>query len=321
MNELVKLNYARQALTEAKTLDEIKNIKDIAKAVKAYTIAKGLGIEMRNEASEIEIRAIREMGKLIQQGQNNGEIAKQSENQSNLVTDGYKVKKTLPEIGITRKESSTSKNFQNIPNDKFEELIQTATDNKIPLTKTYMLRNIAKENISSEIIIPSGKFRILYADPPWQYSDKKEYRPEGSAENHYPVMSISELCEMKLPEIEDNAVLFLWVTSPLLEDSFKIINAWGFKYKTSFVWDKIKHNMGHYNSVRHEFLLIATKGSCLPDEKILIDSVQSIERTEKHSEKPEEFRNIIDKIYMNGKRIELFARAKREGWDSFGNQL
>jgi len=66
MNELVKLNKARQALIEAKTLDEIREIRDIAKAVKAYAIAKGLGVEMKNEASEIEIRAIREMGKLIE---------------------------------------------------------------------------------------------------------------------------------------------------------------------------------------------------------------------------------------------------------------
>jgi len=99
---------------------------------------------------------------------------------------------------------------------------------------------------------------------------------------------------------------------------FEVIEAWGFKYKTSFVWDKIKHNMGHYNSVRHEFLLVCTKGSCLPDNKKLFDSVLSIEKTE-HSNKPEEFRNIIDTLYIYGNRIELFARQKVDGWDSWGN--
>jgi N6-adenosine-specific RNA methylase IME4 len=125
---------------------------------------------------------------------------------------------------------------------------------------------------------------------------------------------------MEMPQTEDNAVLFLWVTSPLLEDSFKVINSWGFKYKTSFVWDKIKHNMGHYNSVRHEFLLVCTKGSCLPEHIQLFDSVQSIEKTE-HSIKPEQFRKIIDTLYPSGNRIELFARVKIKGWDYYGNEL
>jgi len=98
-----------------------------------------------------------------------------------------------------------------------------------------------------------------------------------------------------------------------------VITAWGFDYKASFVWDKIKHNMGHYNSVRHEFLLVCTRGSCMPDNPQLFDSVQSIERTE-HSVKPEEFRTIIDTIYPNGRRIELFARRPAEGWEVWGNE-
>jgi N6-adenosine-specific RNA methylase IME4 len=113
----------------------------------------------------------------------------------------------------------------------------------------------------------------------------------------------------------------MWVTSPLLEDSFKVINAWGFKYKTSFVWDKVKHNMGHYNSVRHEFLLICTRGSCTPDNKKLYDSVVEVERSDKHSEKPEEFRKIIDYLYTHGKRIELFSRKKVDNWEVWGNQI
>ena len=77
--------------------------------------------------------------------------------------------------------------------------------------------------------------------------------------------------------------------------------------------------MGHYNSVRHEFLLLCTKGSCLPDVKTLIDSVQSIERSEQHSEKPEQFRTIIDTLYPKGKRLEMFSRKRAKGWDGYGN--
>lgn len=164
------------------------------------------------------------------------------------------------------------------------------------------------------------KYRVIYADPPWKYGNAM---PEyvTTPEDHYPAMSTIDICAMPINDIcENDAVLFLWTTSPHLEETFEVIKAWGFKYKTSFVWDKVKHNMGHYNSVRHEFLLVCTKGSCVPDVKKLFDSVVTEERTT-HSKKPETFREIIDTIYTDGNRIELFARnVNKEGWDVYGNQ-
>lgn len=168
-------------------------------------------------------------------------------------------------------------------------------------------------------------YRVIYADPPWQYSNSGVINDDnyGRVERHYPSMSISELCEMG-EEVKalaaDDAVLFVWTTSPLLEECFDVIRAWGFQYKTSFVWDKVGHNYGHYNSVRHEFLLICTRGSCTPDNPKLYDSVQSIEKSRRHSEKPEAFREIIDDLYEWGNRIELFARSAAEGWETWGNE-
>jgi len=177
-----------------------------------------------------------------------------------------------------------------------------------------------------DIFETDKKFRIIYADPPWSYNDKCEagaVQSGGVEVRHYDVMSIDQLCDLPVEEItEKNSVLFMWVTSPLLDECFEVVKAWGFRYKASFVWDKVRHNMGHYNSVRHEFLLICTKGSCLPDEKKLIDSVQSIEKTDKHSEKPVEFMNIIDELYTHGDRIELFCRqSKKENWFYWGNEV
>lgn len=168
--------------------------------------------------------------------------------------------------------------------------------------------------------LPNNKYRVIYADPPWKYGNTMPIGTTSPAD-YYPAMSTEDICSMPVNDItNDNAVLFLWTTSPHLEESFNVINSWGFNYKSSFVWDKVKHNMGHYNSVRHEFLLICTKGSCPPDVQQLFDSVQTIERTD-HSKKPEKFREIIDTIYPNGNRIELFSRTKINGWDVYGNQL
>jgi len=149
----------------------------------------------------------------------------------------------------------------------------------------------------------------------------KTQKKRGGAEKHYKTMSIKELCELPIKNIsEKNSVLFIWTTSPLLDETFNVIKAWGFKYKSSFIWDKIKHNMGHYNSVRHEFLLICTRGKCTPDIKKLHDSVISIERSA-HSKKPDFFAELISSLYISGNKIELFARDKKNGWDVWGNEI
>lgn len=190
-------------------------------------------------------------------------------------------------------------------------------------TFTQVKREARREEIQKNIPTkPTGKYRVIYADPPWKYGDTRNgLDGTTGATAHYPTMSIEDICLLPIKDLsEENAVLFMWVTSPLLGECWPVIEAWGFKYKTSFVWDKIKHNMGHYNSVRHEFLLVCTKGSCLPDSDKLIDSVQSIERTS-HSTKPEEFRNIIERLYTHGEKIELFAREDHKGWSVWGNEV
>lgn len=197
------------------------------------------------------------------------------------------------------KQKKREENRQRWQNDITEQVDAPKTDNHV------------------DIFTTDRKYRVIYADPPWSYGDKQNIEGLGGAVKHYPTMPLDDICALPVPAA-DNAVLFIWVTSPLLEDSFKVINAWGFKYKSSFVWDKVAHNMGHYNSVRHEFLLIATKGSCTPDVKKLYDSVVSIERTE-HSRKPKEFRDMIDTLYPVGERLEMFAREASEGWDVWGN--
>lgn len=204
------------------------------------------------------------------------------------------------------------------------ELAVQVENGEITLNRAFKeyRKETNREHIKEAQELPDTKYRIIYADPPWSYGDTRDgLKGYTSADYHYPAMSIQQLCDMEISEITlPDAVLFLWVTSPLLEDCFKVIKAWGFQYKTSFVWDKVKHNFGHYNSVRHELLLICTKGSCVPDSKELHDSVVSLERSENHSEKPEYFRELIDKMYPHGKRIELFARKKVKGWDSWGNE-
>ncbi len=173
--------------------------------------------------------------------------------------------------------------------------------------------------------ILSGVYRVVYADPPWSYG-----RAAGvtSAHDHYTGMTIDQLCQLPVAaHCYDNSVLFMWVTAPMLyyasdkerPDPFRLMRAWGFEPKTGIVWDKVLHNFGNYVSVRHEHLIIATRGSCTPDRPVpMPDSVQTERQDGEHSAKPPSFRKLIEALY-DGPYLELFARDRAEGWDAFGN--
>lgn len=172
-----------------------------------------------------------------------------------------------------------------------------------------------------------GMFRIIYADPPWKYddSDAVPSGAGGKAERHYLGMSIEEIC--KLP-VEAHALphstLFLWVTTPMLYQNpgpREVIEAWGFKYKSALIWDKVLGMPGHYGlHITHEQLIIATRGNGQPD--VTTPQIKSIfveRRTDQHSEKPKEIRRWIMKHWTRGPYLELFGRQPVEGWSVFGN--
>jgi len=238
------------------------------------------------------------------------EIAKEAGVSTGTLAQFEQVQRKKPELidDIRKGAISINEAYKNIKREEKRQQWQSAIEQQVEAPK-------ADRHV--DIFTTEKQYRVIYADPPWSYGDKQNIEGLGGAAKHYPTMPLEDICALPVPAAED-AVLFLWVTSPLLEDCFKVIRAWGFKYKSSFVWDKVAHNMGHYNSVRHEFLLVCTKGSCTPDAPKLYDSVVSIERTE-HSRKPAEFREIIDTLYPCGERLEMFAREAPEGWDVWGN--
>lgn len=172
------------------------------------------------------------------------------------------------------------------------------------------------------------KYNIIYADPPWQfrvYSDKGKGR---SAENHYPTMSIKDICELPIKELaDDNCVLFMWITYPTLKEAMSVIESWGFKYKTvAFVW--VKQNkksptlfwgLGYWTRANSEICILATKGS----PKRVSAKVHQIIMTpvEIHSKKPKEVKERIVELLGDLPKIELFARQSTDGWDVWGNEI
>ena len=281
--------------------------------------------ELERQQRELEITTVLAQCKL---GELTASIEKKQGARNDLTSANARKKSdVLAEIGVSHQRVYEYEKMSAHP-----EIVQQVIESGKPVTKAAILQEVkrkerqdaikeqeTKPRSSSyvDIFTTDKKYRVIYADPPWSYNDKQDTAELGGAVKYYDTMPLEDICEIVVPT-EKNAVLFLWTTSPQLEDSFKVINAWGFKYKSSFIWDKVLHSMGHYNSVRHEFLLIATKGNCTPDVKKLFDSVVSIERTD-HSRKPKEFREMIEELYPIGERIELFAREAPEGWDVWGN--
>jgi N6-adenosine-specific RNA methylase IME4 len=176
---------------------------------------------------------------------------------------------------------------------------------------------ISKGNSSLEQI--AQFYPVIYVDPPWRYDYSET---EGRAiENQYPTMSLDEIKALDINTITtDDCVMFMWATSPKLAESLEVIAAWGFSYRTCAVWDKQKIGMGYYFRQQHELLLVAVKGSPpTPKPENRPSSVLSYPRG-KHSAKPVEVYEIIEAMYPEMPKLEMFSRNPRAGWGSWGNQ-
>jgi len=193
---------------------------------------------------------------------------------------------------------------------------------KKPTEAVRQVRNA--EKIEKAKSLPEGKYHIIYVDPPWQYRDKRQtgdHRDSTGAEDHYPTMSLDEMKALNVKDMAaKDCVLFCWATFPLLPDALEIVKAWGFTYKTAFVWDKGSGSFGHYHNAAAELLLIGTRGSGTPQIDKRENQVQAFKR-EGHSRKPDEWRKLIDKLYPVGPRVELFRRGEKlDGWEVWGNE-
>jgi N6-adenosine-specific RNA methylase IME4 len=170
--------------------------------------------------------------------------------------------------------------------------------------------------------LTAAEYDVVCADPPWQY-DNSGF--DQSAAAHYPTMDVQAISDLPeadptFPKFADPCVLFLWATSPLLPAATTVMAAWGFDYKACLVWVKDKApGLGWWLNTRHELLLVGSRGSTTPLEKV--DSVINAAAAD-HSRKPIEAYAAIDRMYPPGlRRVELFARAPRLGWDVWGQEV
>lgn len=169
------------------------------------------------------------------------------------------------------------------------------------------------------------QYDIVYADPPWQYKNKKTGGSMISgAESKYLTMSTDDICNLPIKNLANkDSVLFMWVTVPFLPDGMRVLDSWGYKYKTMLTWRKIMSlGMGFWFRGQCEHVLFGVRGKVKAFRCQRTNFIQS--KVSEHSAKPEEFAELIEiatSDMPSRQMIELFARRQRPGWDVFGNEV
>ena len=184
-----------------------------------------------------------------------------------------------------------------------------------------------------DITNPPNKYNIIYADPPWAYKltgGTKSSR--GMAKQHYNTMTTEEICALPVRDLcTKDAVCFMWATFPNIDQALKVMEVWGFIYKTAaFVWvkknkksDSLFWGMGAYTRANAEVCLLWISKDTKAKQIVKQNNVHQIiySPIEEHSKKPQEARDRIISLLGDVLRVELFARQQVDGWDCWGNEV
>ena len=211
-----------------------------------------------------------------------------------------------------------------LPQDQQREIARRARNGDDRIVKKVVKQNLRaqreQELGGKQCALPNKKYGVIYADPEWKFETfSADGKGSTAAENHYPTSDLEVIKARDVPSMSaDDCVLFLCATVPMLLAALYVMEAWGFTYKTHFIWVKDRTGTGYWNLNQHELLLVGTRGDIpCPAPGTQWPSVIEAPRG-RHSEKPEKFYELIEAYFPNLPKIELNARRARAGWDSWG---
>lgn len=333
------IQRAEAQITEAHALLKTDLFAGLAKATKVQkamkiyarvcTEAKATG-RIGNMATATRLKAERVAGEALQSiERERGKAAGRGRNRSSH--DGTTYRKAITEVGITHNTADRWQTVAEVPPAQFDAYV-AQVERERELTTSELLRaHMAEINRHArteklDLIARGGqplalpqRYPVLYVDPPWRYEHVKT--ESRAIENQYPTMDLEEICALPVAaNATDDAILFLWATSPKLAEAFDVLAAWDFTYRTSMIWVKPQIGMGYWARQQHELLLIATKGE--PPTPAPADRPGSVITAKRgaHSDKPGEFYEVIERMFPTLPKVELFARRPRAGWERWGNQ-
>jgi N6-adenosine-specific RNA methylase IME4 len=332
--DLSILVQGRRLIAKAKTLDEVRLIRDQAEAIRCYLRMREEGLEAQNDAAEIVLMAERRGGEMLKVKPKNpgtrgtGSVKVRSRN-------GIALPETYEQQGLSPKDAERWQAIASIPPEDFAAHVASTKRANARLTRAGAVRLArhlkTRRDAGSfeprgagivgslrQIIDRGERFATVYADPPWRYGNQGT---RAATDDHYITMTPDEICAEPVADIvEDNAHLHLWTTNAFHEAAFDVIRAWGFTYKSCFVWIKPQMGIGNYWRVSHEFLLFAVRGKApflVHDEP----SWGEFDRGE-HSSKPAEMIGKIERV-SRGPYLEMYGRRPpaKPGWTVYGNQV
>lgn len=329
MTALVKYDAACRALAEAVSVDEAKDVADKAEAMRVYA-RQAKNTQLEADAWEIRKRAEDRMGALSAALDKS---AGGSNPEATLPAAGKSKSAVLREAGISTSAANRYEHFNALPPAEKEQRIargRAAIENGKSIADAIIrdddkaAKRAAKEQLLGAIqhALPQRKYGVILADPEWRFEVySRETGMDRAADNHYPTSATEIIASRPVQNIAaDDCVLFLWATVPMLPDALTVMKAWGFEYKSHFIWNKDKIGTGYWNRNKHELLLVGTRGNIpAPAQGTQANSVIDAP-VRLHSDKPACFHLLIENHFPNLPKIELNARRAREGWDLWGNE-
>lgn len=216
-----------------------------------------------------------------------------------------------------------------LPDDQAREALEWAKDNDATYqqlrTRVQQLRrSYREEELATKITaLPDKRYGVIYADPPWRLEPySRETGLNRAADNHYPTMTREEMLDMEVMRTAPakDCVLFCWATVPMLQEALEWMAQYGFEYRSHCAWVKDNAGTGYWFRNKHELLLVGVRGDVpAPAPGTQFASV-IYAPLGVHSAKPPAFAEMIEEMFPNLPALELFARAPRLGWDTWGNE-
>ncbi len=342
---LTHYDAARRSLAEARRIDEVREIADKAAAIMEYA-RRAKNHDMEVDAAEIRIRAERRYGELLAELKAEGRFGdgrRKTIKPEVLFSDAAPERVTLAEMGVTPNFSSKCQRLAALAPDRFEAKLgqwrERFADDSARVTaslvkeaeraderQTFAQRTAEGCTVDdlAALAASGARFGAILADPPWEYVTYSERGQDRGASRHYEVQTLDDILAMPIaPLAARDCALFLWTSGPFVPDALRVIEAWGFAYKTlGLDWLKTHANGapamggGHWTRATNELCFLATRGH---PARLAADVLQAIvaERRE-HSRKPDEAHERVERL-VAGPYLELYARRPRAAWTCWGN--